>query len=68
LEQLLIETRKALKENAPIDRIRELTSDLNQAANVFNAPSGTERQSHGNKPGPNPEGPDDVIDAEFTEK
>ena len=68
LEQLLSETRKALAENASIDRIRTLTSDLTQAASVFTAGAGSDTGAGGKKAGPNPDDPDDVVDAEFTEK
>ena len=34
LEQLLADIKKALADNAPMDRLRSLTSDLTQAANV----------------------------------
>ena len=68
IEQLLEETRKALKENAPIDRIRTLTSDLTQAANAFNAATGNPEQPESGPSSPEPDAPDDVIDAEFTEK
>ncbi len=69
LEQLVAETKKALEENAPIERLRELTSDLTQAANAFNAsdeakPQENDSQTSQNKTEP----PDDVIDTEFTEK
>ena len=67
IEQLLAETRQALKENAPIDRIRTLTSDLTQAANAFNAAPGTDPQAPKGEGAPKTDGPDDVIDAEYTE-
>ena len=68
IEQLLSETRQALKDNAPIDRIRSLTSDLTQAANAFNATPGADSQATRGNDEAKPEGPDDVVDAEFTEK
>ena len=69
IEQLLNDTRQALRDNAPTDRIRSLTSDLTQAANAFSQ-SGTaaEPQAEKTDPDQNPGGPDDVIDAEYTEK
>ena len=69
IEQLLNDTRQALRDNAPADRIRSLTSDLTQAANAFSQ-SGTtaEPQAETNDHDQNPDGPDDVIDAEYTEK
>ncbi|MDW7656987.1 MAG: molecular chaperone DnaK [Bacillota bacterium] len=67
IEQLLSEIRQALTDNAPVDRIRSLTSDLTQAANVFNVVSGAD-QTPSEDTAPNTEGPDDVVDAEYTEK
>jgi len=68
LEQLLAEIRSALAENAPVDRLRTLTSDLAQAASVFTEDPGPEPQSYGNETSSNPSEPDDVIDADYTEK
>lgn len=68
LEQLLAEIRSALAENAPVDRLRTLTSDLVQAASVFTEDHGPEPQSYGNETSSNPSDPDDVIDADYTEK
>ncbi len=68
IEQLLSETRQALKDNAPIERIRSLTSDLTQAANAFSSSPGSDSQPTDGKTDTKPEGPDDVVDAEFTEK
>lgn len=68
IEQLLSEIRQALKENAPVDRIRSLTSDLTQAANVFNVASGADSKTHSEEAAPETEGPEDVIDAEYTEE
>lgn len=68
LEQLLAETKKALTENAPIERIRTLTSDLTQAANTFSSSTEANSQTHGDAASPNAAGSEEVIDAEFTEK
>jgi len=68
LEQILAETKEALTENAPVERIRTLTSDLNQAANVFNSKPGANSQAHENEASPDATGSEEVIDAEFTEK
>ncbi|HCP15185.1 MAG TPA: molecular chaperone DnaK, partial [Peptococcaceae bacterium] len=69
LEQLVAETKKALEENAPIERLRELTSDLTQAANAFNASDEANQQENDSQTSQNKtEPPDDVIDTEFTEK
>jgi molecular chaperone DnaK len=68
LEQLLAETRKALTENAPVERIRTLTSDLSQAANVFTSGTRPDPQADGDNASPNAAGSEEVVDAEFTEK
>ena len=68
LELLLAETEQALKDHAPIDRIRTLTSDLTQAANAFATGAGPGSPSSGGSSAPGADGSDDVIDAEFTEK
>jgi len=71
IEQLLADLKAALKENAPVDRIRTLKEDLQQAAynlsqnayqSAYQQGSGTTSGSTG-KPAD-----DDVIDAEFEEK
>lgn len=73
-EQLLNDLRTALKENAPIDRIRTLQSDLQQAAYSLSqtaygqaggTPGGT---AGGGGGGAAPPGGEDVVDAEFEEK
>lgn len=68
LEQLLQDLKTALKDNAPVDRIRTLTSDLLQAAAVLSSarPDGGQ-PGQAASPGANP-GADEVIDADFTEK
>jgi molecular chaperone DnaK len=68
LEQLLSDTRKALAENADVERLRSLTSDLDQAANMFSGGTKTAPQPQGSQSPPPPKAPDDVIDAEYTEK
>ena len=68
LEQLVAETKKALEENAPIERLRELTSDLTQAANAFNTSDEAKPQENDSQTSQNKTEPDDVIDTEFTEK
>ncbi|SHE82457.1 molecular chaperone DnaK [Desulforamulus putei] len=68
LEQLTGDLKQALKENAGIDRIRSLFSDLQQAATAL---AGVVQQSTcasggcGAKSGP---ANDDVVDAEYEEK
>ncbi|NQS77030.1 MAG: molecular chaperone DnaK [Peptococcaceae bacterium] len=78
VEQLLEDLRKALKENAPIERIRTLQSDLQQAAYSLSqaaygqadgagAPGGAPGAGDGSQPQHQPGG-DDVVDAEFEER
>jgi len=67
IEQLLSETRQALNNNAPIEQIHKLTGDLTQAANAFNAAPRTESPTN-TEAAPKTDGPEDVIDAEYTEK
>jgi molecular chaperone DnaK len=79
-EQLIADIRQAIKDDAPVERLRQLKSDLQQAASSL--------ASVASQPGPGagPSGPgpaagpgqgaqggpaggnEDVIDAEFTEK
>jgi len=68
IEQLIAEAQKALSENASIERLRQVTSDLTQAANAFTTnqeepPQGKEEKAASSTPNP-----DDIVDAEFTEK
>jgi molecular chaperone DnaK len=64
-EQLVTDARQAIKEEAPLARLRELTAELQQVYHGLGAASGPQQggpsgtpQGHG--------GGDDVIDAEFT--
>jgi molecular chaperone DnaK len=67
-ETLIADARRAIKEDAPVDRVRSLTSELQQVAQSLLArasgpASGTAAdQDGGARRG---EGGDDVIDAEF---
>jgi molecular chaperone DnaK len=68
---LVDEARQALKEEAPLDRVRKLTADLQQMLQSLAAAGGPAGPAGGDRPtGPQPaQGPaqgDDVIDAEFT--
>jgi len=72
-EMLIADARQAVKEDAPIDRLRALTGDLQQVYHSLSAASST--TSYGGDTGggsPHPNDPasgsddDDVIDAEFT--
>jgi molecular chaperone DnaK len=64
-EQLVADTRQALKEEAPLDRLRSLTGELQQ---VYQSLGATSQPPPGGAAGPAPGGgpDDDVIDAEFT--
>jgi molecular chaperone DnaK len=69
-EMLVADARQAINENAPIDRLRSLTGDLQQVYQGLSAGAGA---GEAGGAGPSPGGPssggggdDDVIDAEFT--
>jgi molecular chaperone DnaK len=64
-EQLVADARQALKEEAPLDRLRSLTGELQQ---VYQSLGATSQPPPGGAAGPAPGGgqDDDVIDAEFT--
>ncbi|HEY1914160.1 MAG TPA: molecular chaperone DnaK [Streptosporangiaceae bacterium] len=71
-QALVDDARQAAKEEAPLDRVRPLTSELQQ---VYHALGATASASAGPPPGAGPDQPagrsggvepDDVIDAEFT--
>ncbi len=71
LEQILNDLKQSLKDNVSIDKIRELVSDLKQAAQSFGKTAG----SHpGADQGPqenrknSSNGDDDIVDAEYEEK
>ena len=68
-EMLISDARQAIKEEAPLDRVRALTSELQQVAQALMAraagpPPG--EPGAGQAPGQPPPGGDDVIDADFT--
>ena len=71
-EMLVNDARKALDEQAPIDRLRSLTGELHQMAQALSssARSQSSAGSAGASAGSGEAGPgddsDDVIDAEFT--
>ena len=82
-EQLIADIRQAIKDEASVERIRQLRSDLQQAASSLGAaaqaagagagaggPAGGGAGPAGARAGgrPSTEGSEDVIDAEFTEK
>jgi molecular chaperone DnaK len=69
---LIGDARQALKEEAPLDRLRSLTGEVQQmyhALAAVSAGSGPGESPYGGQSGaqaPGGGGPDDVIDAEFT--
>jgi len=62
-EILVSDARQAIKENAPIDRMRSLTSELQQVLQGLVARQPTEEQPRDRSGGTTD---DDVIDADFT--
>ncbi|MEU0568240.1 molecular chaperone DnaK [Nonomuraea sp. NPDC005983] len=70
-EQLVGDARQAIKEEAPIDRLRPLSSELQQVYHGLGAVAGARPEAaagvppQGRKEGV-PGGDEDVIDAEFT--
>jgi molecular chaperone DnaK len=75
-EMLVSDARQAIKENAPLDRLRSLTSELQQVYQSLGATASSAGAAGadgrpGSSTGPAPQGgqggqDDDVIDAEFT--
>ena len=78
-EMLVGDARQAIKEEAPLERVRSLTGDLQQVAQALlargGAPGGPTGAPSGPPPGGRPDaapagqgppGDDDVIDADFT--
>jgi molecular chaperone DnaK len=67
-EMLVNDARQAIKEEAPLDRVRSLTGDLQQVAQALMTRDSAPPPGGG--PGPPPPGGghpgDDVIDADFT--
>ena len=61
-ENLVADARQALKEDAPLTRLRELTGELQQVYHGLGAARGPQGGPSGTPQG----GGDDVIDAEFT--
>jgi len=67
IEQLLNDLKTALKDNAPVEKLRSLMSDLTQAGAAFHSTAeqvGAETRQTAQESG---KGNDDVIDAEYTE-
>ncbi|GAA3793874.1 molecular chaperone DnaK [Sphaerisporangium flaviroseum] len=72
-EQLVNDARQAIKEEAPVDRLRALSSELQQIFHSLSAVSAPQGEPAGAGAGAGPSaqqgassGDDDVIDAEFT--
>lgn len=64
-EMLIAGARQTVKEQAPMQRVRSLTSELQQVLyGLQPSPAGGGDGQHGADPGP-PPGDDDVVDAEF---
>ncbi|MFI1018304.1 molecular chaperone DnaK [Streptomyces sp. NPDC020965] len=65
-ELLTGEARTAVEEEAPLDRVRPLTSELQQIhASLAAHSAGPDQAAGADRPGDPPGGDDDVIDAEF---
>jgi len=71
IEMLLGDARKAVAEQAQLDQVRSLTSELQQAYHSLGAAaaaagSGSQQDADRQRGSDRPGGADDVIDAEFT--
>jgi molecular chaperone DnaK len=64
-EQLVSDARQAVKESAPLDRARSLTSELQQVYHGLSAGGASSPGDTGQEPAGSA-GDDDVIDADFT--
>ncbi|GAA1505297.1 molecular chaperone DnaK [Sphaerisporangium rubeum] len=62
-EQLVADARRAVREEAPLERLRDLTSELRQVDQSLARPPEQGRAEAGTRAGD-----EDVIDAEFTEE
>jgi molecular chaperone DnaK len=67
-EMLIADAREAVKQEAPLDRVRSLTADLQQIYHGLSAMSTDSGAGagQGSAGGQRPGGSDDVIDAEFS--
>ncbi|MET8155554.1 Hsp70 family protein [Sphaerisporangium sp. NPDC005289] len=61
-EQLIADARQAVKEEAPVDRLRDLAGELQQVFHALGAGAQPRRPGQPSAGGPD----EDVIDAEFT--
>jgi len=62
-ETLVADARQALKDNAPLDRLRDLSTELQQVYHGLGAAASAPQDQSGASPA---DDGDDVIDAEFT--
>lgn len=72
-EQLISDTRTAIKDNTPLDRIQTLISDLEQMIHMLNAAASQTAYADSGSSGTHHSGngsgsQEDVIDAEYSEK
>ena len=70
-EQLISDTRDALKADTPIDRIRSLSSDMEQMLHMLAASAAQDKGSGGNGhscPHGKARHEEDVVDVEYTDK
>jgi molecular chaperone DnaK len=71
-EMLIADAREAITKETPLERLRELTSELQQLMQSLSAAQATAGSAPGPEAGPSPSaqgpsaGDDEVIDAEFT--
>ncbi|MCW2877377.1 MAG: chaperone protein DnaK [Sphaerisporangium sp.] len=68
-EQLIADARQAVREEAPVERLRDLSSELQQvyhSLSAVSAPQGEPAGAGASAPQGGTSGDDDVIDAEFT--
>jgi molecular chaperone DnaK len=66
-EMLVSDARQAVKEAAPLDRVRSLTQELQQVFQGLSTRRQESEQGQGTgQPDGQPGGNDDVIDADFT--
>jgi len=72
IEQIITDLKRSLEDNAPIEKIRELTGDLQQAAHSFTASTGRQScsgaRSGEEEKGRSKQNDDDIVDAEYEEK
>ena len=71
-EQLVADARKAIEENAGLDRVRPMTADLQQVIQSLQAaaatPAGAAGDGTGDSGDSSDAGDEEVVDAEFTRK